>query len=333
MDDAKLPRGVSVIICTRNGGKTIADVLTGLAACSVDCLHEVILVDNGSTDGVAQSAERHWKEIGAPCSLRVLYEPRPGKSFAFFTGVAEAQFDLVVICDDDNVLAPDYLSRSVELMRDRSIGGLGGAGGLRTDGEPPPHFFNFAPWFAVGAQLQSPEHANAEAVDLTRLYPERALWGAGLVLRRSDLLALTRVKGFPCIDGKLKCEDIELSHAIALIGRRLIYTPRLRFTHLISLSRLQPYKIIERFEYDRVASEFISCYVQLRKNGLETRWRTLTRFGWRALRAFVTSASVRPLMFGALAQCGLSWLMRPSERRVYEIVRQLQDIGPTLLAA
>jgi glycosyltransferase involved in cell wall biosynthesis len=319
--------GVSFLICTRNGERTIVAVLAGLAHSEGDCAREVIIVDNGSADGVSERAKTYWNEIGSPFPIQLLSEPRPGKSYALSTGVAAARFEIIIICDDDNVLAPDYVPTALDIMRDRSIGAVGGAGGLKTDADTPPYFYNFAPWFAVGAQIRNPEDAEMDLLDITQRYPDMALWGAGLVLRRSTLETLFRIRGFPRLAGELKCEDSELCHAVALMGLRLVYTPRLRFEHLISSTRLGPQKICDRFRYDAEAFDVISCYLQIRKNMSESATKTITRFGWRCLRAALTSAPVRPFFFGLMARCHCPWLMTAVERQVYLISCEIRQLA------
>ncbi len=318
-----MTNGISIIICTHNGRKFVADVLHSIAANKVECPVEVILVDNASTDGVAQEAVRQWTDLNRPFPLKVLIDTRLGKSFAFFTGVSEAKCEIVVMCDDDNLLARDYFATAIRMMRDPSIGALGGSGVLKANGSPPAHFYNFAPWFAVGAQIRTPGEAELDSFDITAAYPDMVLWGAGLVMRRSDLLQLMEVEGFPVLEGQCKCEDSELCHAIALMGRRLVYTRSLRFEHVISLERLEPSRIQRRFDYDQIAEHVLVCYKQLRRNGSETAWKTVTRFPWRALRASLTSNPVRPWVFGVLARARLTFLMTSVEKRIYVVNVQL----------
>src|SRR4051794_7517229 len=55
--------GVSVIVCTFNGTARIGAVLEALAVCDVSFPAEVILVDNNSTDGVANVAREVWAKL------------------------------------------------------------------------------------------------------------------------------------------------------------------------------------------------------------------------------------------------------------------------------
>lgn len=120
-------RGLSVIICTFNGAARIERVLTALTELNSGTAHEIILVDNCSTDGVAAVACAVWTRIGPPSvDFRVISEPTPGLSAARRAGARAATREIIVFCDDDNLLAPDYLEIAVSIMADETIGAAGG---------------------------------------------------------------------------------------------------------------------------------------------------------------------------------------------------------------
>jgi len=85
--------GISCIICAFNEAPRIAAVL---AVASVHpLLHEVIVVDDGSTDNTAEIVKRF------PSVKLISYPTNLGKSFAMATGVAAAQSDLLMLLDAD----------------------------------------------------------------------------------------------------------------------------------------------------------------------------------------------------------------------------------------
>lgn len=99
----RLPR-ISVIIPAYNEVESIGKVLSSLPLAR---LHEVIVVDNASTDGTAAEAE-HF----AP-AVRVVREPRRGYGQACLTGIAhlDPRTDIVVFVD------ADYSDHGEELPR------------------------------------------------------------------------------------------------------------------------------------------------------------------------------------------------------------------------
>lgn len=71
---------------------------------------EVIVVDDGSTDGTARELERFGNQI------RVIRRPNGGCAAAFNTAFREARCDFVAECGADDIWEPDKLERQVEVL-------------------------------------------------------------------------------------------------------------------------------------------------------------------------------------------------------------------------
>lgn len=99
-----MPPEVSVVICTRNGARslpaTLASVLDAIDDSGLAC--ELIVVDSGSSDGTSRLARLHCAHRR---DVRILRLDRPGKSRALNTAVAAAR-GRVVLCTDDDVSVP-----------------------------------------------------------------------------------------------------------------------------------------------------------------------------------------------------------------------------------
>ena len=76
--------------------------------------YEVILVDNGSTDGSAAIAARYE-------GLTVLEESRPGAYAARNTGIRAARAPVIALTDADCVVAGDWLRSILAGMRDPEV--------------------------------------------------------------------------------------------------------------------------------------------------------------------------------------------------------------------
>ena len=77
-----------------------------------DC--ELILVDDGSTDGSAQLCDQYAKEH--PELIRVLHQANAGPGAARNTGIAAAKGEWFLFADSDDRLAPQALTRLWEVM-------------------------------------------------------------------------------------------------------------------------------------------------------------------------------------------------------------------------
>jgi cellulose synthase/poly-beta-1,6-N-acetylglucosamine synthase-like glycosyltransferase/peptidoglycan/xylan/chitin deacetylase (PgdA/CDA1 family) len=112
-------RPVSVIVPAYNEKECIANTLGSLARSTHPI--EIIVVDDGSTDGTADIAE----SLGMP-NVRVIRQANAGKPAALNNGVRSARYDLVVMMDGDTVFEPDTVRQLVQPFADPEVGAVAG---------------------------------------------------------------------------------------------------------------------------------------------------------------------------------------------------------------
>lgn len=102
----------SVVIPARNEARTVGDVVRGVRSLGVGVVADVVVVDDGSTDGTAS--------VAAAAGARVVTaDPAigPGKGQAMWKGVAESSGDVIVFCDADLApFDPAYVPTLVEAL-------------------------------------------------------------------------------------------------------------------------------------------------------------------------------------------------------------------------
>jgi GT2 family glycosyltransferase len=98
--DLQWPR-ISVVVCSYNGAWIIRDCLEGLSRLKYPNF-EVIVVDDGSTDGTGDLAEEY--------GFKVIRTPNRGLSSARNTGCRAATGEIVAYIDDDAYPDPHWLS-------------------------------------------------------------------------------------------------------------------------------------------------------------------------------------------------------------------------------
>jgi len=118
-----MPVDVSVVLPVRNGAATLGIQLAALAAQTFRGGWELVLVDNGSTDGTWRLAER-WRDR-LP-GLRIHTEPGArGANYARNAGCRVAGGDRIAFCDHDDVADPGWLAALVRgLDTHPAVGGF-----------------------------------------------------------------------------------------------------------------------------------------------------------------------------------------------------------------
>ena len=109
----------SVIVCTRNGNPRIDRCLRALENLS-DLRHEVLVVDDGSSDGTADFVAQKFPHV------RLLRLPPVGLSAARNAGAAAANGEFFAFTDDDCAADPEWLDRLRRVFADGRFAAAGG---------------------------------------------------------------------------------------------------------------------------------------------------------------------------------------------------------------
>ncbi|MFF8483823.1 bifunctional polysaccharide deacetylase/glycosyltransferase family 2 protein [Streptomyces antibioticus] len=116
-------RPVSVIVPAYNEKECIANTLESLAKSTHPI--EILVVDDGSTDGTSQIARDAAERLGMT-NVRVLRQENAGKPAALNHGVRSARHDIVVMMDGDTVFEPDAVHQLVQPFADPKVGAVAG---------------------------------------------------------------------------------------------------------------------------------------------------------------------------------------------------------------
>lgn len=133
---------VSVIICVRNGAKTLARQLNALDNQVDHPPFEVVVVDNGSTDDTVGVFER-WHEARdaakAPARLIRAHE-RPSIPYARNQGALAARGRIFAYCDADDRVSTRWVGALHRALSDDGMVG-GRIEGVSPSGQPLPETF------------------------------------------------------------------------------------------------------------------------------------------------------------------------------------------------
>ena len=264
---------LSVVICTLDRARLLDGCLGAVeTACPTDGSVEVIVVDNGSTDGTPAVVAAHR-------GVTRVVEPERGLARARNTGLAVAEGQLVAFLDDD--ARPDGgWAAALMTARQRwpAAAAIGGPVRLEWGARPPP-------WLVpeLGVWFSAIDHGTAPRL----LTPDERLVGANLAVVREQARA---IGGFAPELGRVGSslaseEEIHLLRRLRSAGGDVAWEPAAGVRHLIPRERMTRWWLIRRAwaqgRSDAVATRLDGAparHDRRKAVGALTRgWRTSTR--------------------------------------------------------
>ena len=214
---------ISVVLPTYNRRPILTEVLAALDAQAGAPPFEIVVVDDGSTDGTFEWLSS--RAGGRP--LRLLRQQNRGPAAARNHGVAAAAGALIAFLGDDTVPLPDWLALHwARHRRERE----------RAEGEGPPRLavIGYTAWhprmratpFLRFLNEQGLQFGYALITDPEHV-PFNFFYTSNLSLAREWLLEEPFDESFP----DPAWEDIEASFRMFRRGLRLVYEPRARLLH------------------------------------------------------------------------------------------------------
>lgn len=220
---------ISVIVCTYNRAQTLRRMLEGFfSQQDLNRLeHELIVVDNNSTDDTPQVVEKFSMKAG----FRYIREDRQGLSFARNCGITEAAGDFVSFLDDDVIVDPRWLANLQQCLDETHADAVGGKVDLNFQAPPPAWL---GPLFRM--HLAELDLAPTRLVGLDR----SGYSGCNVTFRKQ---ALQNVGGFDETLGRtgtqLRCyEETVVLYRIQSTGGKLVYDAAVRVEHLVGPERM-----------------------------------------------------------------------------------------------
>jgi glycosyltransferase involved in cell wall biosynthesis len=213
----------TIIICTRNRADSLRPTLESLEFVDIPAglSSEILVVDNGSTDGTAEVVQRR-KVSRIP--IRRVLEPKPGLSNARNAGISHAKGDIIIFTDDDL----RFPKRWLETMFDPIIEKKGDA--VAGSVELAPHLLR--PWMTP---LHRALLASSERLDAS----EPMMVGANMAF---DRRVLDVVPSF----------DVELGAGALGLGEETLFALQLRKAGL-KIYRATGSAVLHCFDEKRLA--------------------------------------------------------------------------------
>jgi glycosyltransferase involved in cell wall biosynthesis len=252
---------VSVIICTHNSRlQYLRRALSALRAQTLPVDQwELLIIDNASDQPLtAGDCNLSWH-----ARARIVREAKLGIAVARLRGMQEADAEILVFVDDDNVLASDYLMHAVSIGKRYPMLGVWGSGSINPEFEiqPPRELVPYLPMLGI-RDVSNPLWSN---VSYSAVMP----WGAGQCLRPQIALAYRerfakskiKINGQNSRDSRPlhAGEDVEIGYVACECGLGVGVFPELKLTQLIPKERLNEDHLI-RFREDLAVSTTLLEY-------------------------------------------------------------------------
>lgn len=209
---------ISVIVPAYNAGKTIGQTLLALTNQSYPAeLYEIIVVDDGSTDGTGDiikdcAVNLHTKKFAM--GVKYIRQENRGPAAARNRGVEDAKGEIILFTDSDCVPDVNWISEMVKPFTDMNVVGVKGAYRTRQQSI-----------IARFAQIEFEERfeilKKAESIDMVDTY------SAGF---RKDIFL--KMGGFDTSFPSANNEDTELSYRMSRLGFKMVFNPTAIVYHL-----------------------------------------------------------------------------------------------------
>jgi len=220
---------ISIVVCTYNGSWKLENTLASFSRLStaLEVPWELVVVDNCSTDNTAHLVGQFAAK--SRFSVRYVYEPEQGKSFALNTGVQAARGDLLAFTDDDVLVDQHWLTSLARTFAQFDCIGVAGRV-VPVWWEPKPE------WLELEDQ-QAVVHFEYGEEPRTLDFPPN---GANMAFRR---IAFEKYGLFRVDLGKTKdatgIEDREFGVRLLTAGQRIVYAPKAVIYHPVERGRLR----------------------------------------------------------------------------------------------
>jgi N-acetylglucosaminyl-diphospho-decaprenol L-rhamnosyltransferase len=222
---------LSIIIVSHNARDDLVRCLASLHAAPPAVAHEIIVIDNASTDGSAEAARQH-----APEALLLVSERNVGFARANNVAIRRSRGRLLLLLNSDTIVpagAVDALVASLETCPEAAVAGPR----LVDEGGRPELSFGrmLGPWNELRQKLLAGALSRGP-LWLSRLIARRTecgqrpdwVSGACLLVRREDAEAVG------LLDERyfMYAEDVDFCAAIRTRGRLILFSPGSQIVHV-----------------------------------------------------------------------------------------------------
>jgi N-acetylglucosaminyl-diphospho-decaprenol L-rhamnosyltransferase len=217
-------RELSILIVSYNTLVDLERCLQSLGQAPPSVSHEIIVIDNASSDGTQAAVKSRW-----PHARLISLESNAGFARATNVGFRQSDSELVLLLNSDTIVPPGAIDHLVRRIRE--LPGAAIVGPRLVDGKGAAEL-SFGRMMAPLAELRQKflrREGQARIEEITS-QPQVVDWvsGACLLVRRKEAEAVG------LLDERyfMYCEDVDFCAAIRQRGGRVYFTPAAEVIHL-----------------------------------------------------------------------------------------------------
>ena len=235
---------LSIIIVTYNSTADVEACLASLVQHPPSMDHEIVVIDNASTDGTAAAVRSRWHGVRVIDSA-----DNVGFARANNVGIQQTLGSLILLLNPDTSVPPGALDTLVSALDARPDAAVAGPRLVDADGRVELSFGRMLSplaelrqkFLVAGGRRPGPIAAYVESI--TRK-PQEVDWvsGACLLVRRADAEAV----GLMDERFFMYAEDVDFCASIRARGRRVLFCPAAEIVHLRGRSRATASAATER---------------------------------------------------------------------------------------
>lgn len=256
---------ITAVIPTRNRAGLLRSAIDSLIDQTAERgSYEILVVDNGSTDGTPALCEEY---SGRDSRFRWVREQTPGLSQAKNRALAECSAPVIAYMDDDARAVPGWIQAVVDGFELAGDTGVCVGGPVIPDWEAPP-----PPWLPPEARAMLSEIDWGD--EARPLGPDEYVGGGNSAFRVN---VLRQARGFSTSLGRkpgslLSNEEILLRGQLEAAGGTYFYNPPMRIDHFTPRCRTQRRYLLRRAFWQGVSNE------RTRSARTETPLRAVSRW-------------------------------------------------------
>lgn len=274
---------ISVIVCTYNREKYLAECLEHLSVQSFDkSQFEILLIDNNSSDSTREIVKK-CIELYNNIQIKYIFEKKAGLSNARNRGILESRGDLVIFIDDDAYASPNWLETIYGTFQKFDADCVGGKIDLIYEIEKPH-------WLSEKLELLLTKIDWGNTIREID-FPREWIAGANMAFKKN----IFNTKLFDPSLGRigaslLSGEEIEIMKFIKDTGGKIIYNPLATVNHIVPKERIEL-----DFFFERNYSGGKSAVIMDSRKGIYNNINSLISILIQATKLFLTYLLKRDL--------------------------------------